>query len=171
MNKVLVFLVAAAASVAGLAARSTPASTAGGDPSLAQLAWLAGEWRGTVDGAEVVSWHSDPSGGMIVMASKEVRNGKASMFDFGIVSSRNDQVGYVPYPYGKPSVAFQMTESDAKARRVTFANEEHDFPQRFVFERGADDVLSITLSGGEGEQAQTVVYQLRLAGAKAAPAR
>jgi hypothetical protein len=137
---------------------------------LDSLAWLAGEWRGRAGNADIVSWHSDPAGGTIVMASKELENGKVNLFDFGVVSAKNGKVGYVPYPYGKPSVTFLLVDHDPKVEKAVFANDEHDFPKRFTFERKSPDSLAITLTGDQGGQPMTVDYELKLA-TRAAPAK
>jgi len=159
MNKLLLTGVVAALLATGVSSLIPVRAPAAGD-ALPALAWLAGEWRGTVGEAEVVSWHSDPAGGMIVMASKEVKGGHASLFDFGVISERGDQVGYVPYPYGKPSVAFLLTGFDPAVRRAEFVNEVHDFPQRFVFELTAEGRLRITLTGDQDGHAAQMSYEL-----------
>ncbi len=132
---------------------------------LAALAWLAGEWRGKLDGADVVEWHSDPAGGAIVMASKELKSGKAPFFDFGLIAEKDGKVTFVPYPKGKASVPFVLTGFEAKVQSATFVNEQHDFPKKFVFARKGD-ALTITLTGDEGGKPTTVVYELKLAGAR-----
>ncbi len=171
MNKLLLPGVAAALLAIGASA-ALPVGTQSAAPEAAEilpgLAWLAGEWRGTVDGAEVVSWHSDPSGGMIVMAGKEVQDGHVRLFDFGVVSERDGHVGYVPHPFGKPSVAFLLTGFDPALKRAAFVNEAHDFPKRFVFELTEAGALRITLTGDEGGQAMEVAYELKPAGTGAA---
>lgn len=136
-----------------------PPATLGGE--LAALSWLAGEWRGKAGATDVVSWHSGPEGGMIVMATKELTDGKVSLFDFGVVTAKETQVAFIPYPYGKPSVAFLLTGFDPKVERAVFENAQHDFPKRFVFERTPERSLRITLTGDEGGEATTVGYELK----------
>src|SRR6185503_14532164 len=87
---------------------------------LAGLAWLAGEWRGKVGDTDVVEWHSDPDGGAIVMASKELTGGKVSLFDFGIVTAKDGKIAFTPYPNGKSSVAFSLAGFDPQVERATF---------------------------------------------------
>lgn len=143
--------------------QSPPPASSGGE--LAALSWLAGEWRGKAGDTDVVSWHSDPDGGMIVMATKELTDGKVSLFDFGVVTAKHDKVAFVPYPYGKPSVAFLLTDFDPKLERAAFVNEQHDFPKRFVFERTSQGSLRITLTGDERGRPTTVEYELNRVGA------
>jgi hypothetical protein len=148
--------------VSSTAQTPAPAAKNSAESPLASLGWLAGEWRGKAESADVVSWHSDPDGGMIVMATKELTNGKVSLFDFGIVSERNGKAAFVPYPYGKPSVAFLLEGHDPKVQRARFANADHDFPKSFLFERKSADELSIVLEGDEGGKPTKVEYALKL---------
>jgi hypothetical protein len=139
-----------------------PKPAAAAAPVLPALAWMAGEWRGKVDGADVVEWHSDPAGGTIVMASKELRDGRTSLFDFGLIRETDAGVAFVPYPHGKPSKAFLLSGFDAKVQSARFSNEKHDFPRHFVFAREGDK-LTITLTGDEGGKPMHIEYALDLA--------
>jgi hypothetical protein len=161
---------------AGAAPVAPPADATEGEPPgpsgrelLVALSWLAGEWHGRVGEQDVVSWHSGPEGGMIVMATKEVKDGELTLYDFGVISARETSITYVPYPYGKPSVPFLLTDFDPAVQRAVFVNEEHDFPKRFAWERTAGNALRITLTGDEGGEPLQVVYELALA-ASPAPA-
>ncbi len=151
-------LLVVAASIQDSPKPSVPAN------EMAALRWLAGEWRGKVGPADVVSWHSDPDGGMIVMATKELTGGKVSLFDFGVVTAKEGQgIAFVPYPYGKPSVPFLLTGFDPRVERASFENAQHDFPKKFLFERTAAGNLKIVLTGDEQGQPMTVEYELKRA--------
>ena len=52
-----------------------------------------------------------------------------------------------PYPFGRASVPFTLTEHDAKARKAVFENPSHDFPKRIVYHRKSDDALWISVAG------------------------
>jgi hypothetical protein len=162
MNRLILLLLVLVSAVP-LLPRAAPPPAA----DLASLAWLAGEWRGRVGEAEVVSWHSDPSGGAIVMASKEIEGGHLTLFDFGLVREGDGQVAYQPFPFGKPGPAFLLEAPQAGVQRAVFANAAHDFPQRFTFERKGD-TLAIVLEGDQGEGPMSVAYELKLAGAASA---
>ena len=134
---------------------------------VADLAWMAGEWRGKVGDADTVQWHSDPQGDRIAMASKDMPPGLPASFDFGLISERNGAVAFVPFPGGKPGPAFRMTECDGKTQRVVFANDKHDFPKQFVYQRKGN-AMTITLTGDEAGKPTTIIYDLKLAATPAA---
>lgn len=118
---------------------------------VADLAWLEGSWTGKADdGAVWEAVYTAPSGGEVVSASKEMKDGKVAMFDFERFFEKGGKVVMVPFPWGRQSVEFPLTEFDAAARRAVFENPAHDFPRRFRYERVADDKLEIELAGDMG---------------------
>ncbi len=133
---------------------------------LADLAWLAGHWRGTLaNGATIEAHYTGPDGGAIVSASKEVRNGRAVAFELELFFEKDGRVIYRPFPNGRrsehdfPLVRFEATADGARA---VFENTAHDFPQTFEFAYPAPDRLTITLSGpGKDGSGRSIQFDLR----------
>jgi len=113
------------------------------------LTWLAGHWKGPTDnGGEWEASYSSPTGGEIVSANKELRGGRVVMVEFEHFRRVDGKLVLVPFPYGKQSSAsFPLSALDREARKATFTNMEHDFPQEIVYHRAADDRLLIHVSG------------------------
>ncbi len=131
---------------------------------IADLGWLAGHWRGTLKNGAIFETHyTDASGGTIVSASKEIRNGRTVGFELELFYEKDGRIIYQPHPNGRRSEhAFPLLGYDATARRAVFENKEHDFPQTFNFELAAPDNLVITLSGPDKDGAtKEIVYDLR----------
>jgi hypothetical protein len=143
-----------------LRAEEPPAAKPELRKGIAALGWLAGSWRGT-DGRSVwETCYSTPEGGQIVSASKEMRGGRAVMFDFERFRTTSDAVVLTPYPFGKKSVDFTLTGHDPAVKKAVFVNEEHDFPKRFTYAIDAEGRLTIRL---EGEQrGKPVKLELKL---------
>jgi len=118
-----------------------------GAPSIADLDWLSGAWTGGDGQSTWETSYSSPDGGQIVAASKEMRGGKTVMIDFEHFYERAGSVRMTPYPFGKKSVEFTMTEFSRADKRAVFANPEHDFPNRFTYQRSSKSSLKITLEG------------------------
>lgn len=134
---------------------------------LSDLGWLAGHWVGTgTNGVEYESRYSSPNGGLIVSASKEVRNGRAVSADFEMFFEKDGGIIFQPFPNGKKSEhGFPLASYDAAARRAVFENREHDFPQVFIYEQPAPDQLRITLEGpGKDGETKRIVFDLHRAG-------
>ena len=140
---------AAAASLIALAPDEEPRTGArpSRDVTVADLAWLAGSWTGSDGQSEWESSYSSPAGGQIVAASKEMRGGETVMIDFEHFYERDGEVRMTPFPFGKKSVEFALSEYSGADQRAVFANPEHDFPKTFVYHRVDRETLKVTLDG------------------------
>jgi Domain of unknown function (DUF6265) len=137
----------------------TAVAAAQNKSGVAQLAFLAGSWRGaSSSGATAEELISTPEGGVIVAAGREFK----VFYDLVVITERAGAVSLIPHPNGKPSPrAFPLVQFDAAAKRATFENKEHDFPKSFVYELAASDHLRITLTGEMKGQPAKEVYDLR----------
>jgi len=130
---------------------------------LSDLGWLAGHWIGSTESGTVYESHySDPTGGLIVSAHKEIRNGRAVSADFEMFFVKDGRIVFHPSPNGRKSEhSFPLVDYDALARRAVFENREHDFPQVFIYEQSAPDQLRITLEGpGKGRETKRITFNL-----------
>ena len=106
------------------------------EPKLDDLAWIAGHWTATVDGAQMEEIWLAPRGNVMLGLHRDVMpNGKVS-FEFMRIAVTKDGIVYFAQPGGRPPTPFKLAE--VKGERAVFANPEHDFPQRIIYEkRGA----------------------------------
>jgi hypothetical protein len=138
------------------------------EPMVADLHWLAGQWTGSDGESDWEATYSTAKGGMLVGASKELRDGKTVMFDFERFYMRGAKLCMTPYPFGRESVEFVLTDFDADAQSAVFENPEHDFPNWFRYQRESEDKLVIELKGAMGGSDVHVRIALSQAGAAAA---
>lgn len=154
----LAFLLGGVVVTASAAEPSVPPAA-----KIADLAWLAGHWRGTLkNGATFEAHYTDASGGTILSVSKEHRDGRTLTFELELFFEKDGRVIYLPHPNGQRSEhSFPLVAFDAAAGRAEFENAAHDFPQRFRFHRESSDVLAITLSGpGRNGGIREIRYEL-----------
>jgi len=131
-------------------------------PSISDLSWLEGTWHGRIGGREFEAHYSGVDGGQVLSASKYTEEGKPAGFEFERFEQRGDTLMLTPFPEGKSTVAFPLSDYDAKNRRAVFENLAHDFPTRISYQRLAKDRLTILVSGpGEDGQEQVLTYALR----------
>jgi uncharacterized protein DUF6265 len=131
-------------------------------PSIHDLAWLEGTWRGVIGDRDFEARYSGADGGQVLSASKYMKEGKAAGFEFERFEEQGDSLVLTPFPEGKSSVTFRLAELDPKARRAVFENPDHDFPTRISYERVANDRLTILVSGpGEDGSEQVLSYALK----------
>jgi Domain of unknown function (DUF6265) len=131
-------------------------------PSIRDLSWLEGTWRGRIGSREFETRYTGAEGGQILSASKYTENGVAAGFEFERFEQHGDTLILTPFPEGKSSVTFPLSEFDGKARRAVFENLAHDFPTRISYQRVARDRLTILVSGpGEDGNEQILTYALK----------
>lgn len=148
-------------------AADVPAATPGTTvTSVAELSWLAGQWRGTTPAGRVIeTTYTTPEGGVLLGTSKEYSaDGRCVFFDLEHFAMKDGVLTLTPHPAGKRSVhSFPLAAFDRAAHRATFVNRTHDWPQRFVYERAAEDRLIIVLSGPDKKGGERVErFELRL---------
>lgn len=120
-------------------------------PTLADLAFLAGCWRGELaGGGELEEFYTSPSDNLILGISRYLRGGRAVQFEFTRIAVDSTGIALLPYPGGRPSEhRFRLTA--VEPGRVTFEAPEHDFPKRIRYMRGTDGTLTGRIDGGEGD--------------------
>lgn len=131
-------------------------------PTIHDLSWLEGIWRGEIGGRDFEAHYTGTDGGQVLSASKYTEKGNPAGFEFERFEQRGDTLVLTPFPEGKSSVSFPLAEYDAQARRAVFENLAHDFPTRISYQRVAKDRLTILVSGpGEDGKEQVLTYALK----------
>ena len=131
-------------------------------PTISDLSWLEGTWRGRIGGRDFEAHYTGVEGEQVLSASKYAENGRPAGFEFERFEQRGDTLLLTPFPEGQSSVSFPLAEYDAGARRAVFENLSHDFPTRISYQRVANDRLTILVSGpGEDGNEQVLTYALR----------
>jgi hypothetical protein len=130
-------------------------------PSISDLSWLEGVWRGRVGGRDFEAHYTNTDGGQILSASKYTEGGKPAGFEFERFEQQGDTLVLTPFPEGNSSVTFPLAEYDSKNRRAVFENLAHDFPTRISYQRVSKKRLTILVSGpGEDGKEQVLTYAL-----------
>lgn len=137
--------------------------------TVAQLAFLAGSWRGaSSSGTEAEENIPPPEGGVMLSAAREFKGGKCVFFDLVAWVEKDGGVQLIPHPMGRRSArVFPLVTLDAAAKRAVFENKEHDFPKSFTYEIVAPDRLRITLAGEKKGQPASEVLELKRAASRA----
>ena len=131
-------------------------------PTVSDLSWLEGTWRGRIGGRDFEAHYTGVEGGQILSASKYTEEGKPAGFEFERFEQRGDTLILTPYPEGQSSDSFPLADYDAENRRAVFENLAHDFPTRISYQRLSRDRLTILVSGpAEDGKEQVLTYALR----------
>lgn len=134
------------------------------DPAdiLAMLHWLEGDWAGTFAGHRFLARYTSPEGGMILSVSKQIDDGRVTLFELERFHVADGEVTLTPYPFGKAGGdTFKLTDYDPSVKRAMFSNPDHDYPTELTYEQAEPDRLTITLSGKARGSARVLVADLR----------
>src|ERR687891_2258206 len=89
-------------------------------PTISDLSWLEGTWRGRIGGRDFEAHYTGAEGGQILSASKYTEEGKPDGFEFERFEQRGDTLILTPFPEGESSVSFPLAEYDGRTRRAVF---------------------------------------------------
>ena len=130
------------------------------------LAWLDGCWTGTVNQRDFREQWSPLRGGMLLGFGSTVFQGKLQSYEHLRIEPRTDGVYYVAIPSGQKEDAFKLVSiaTDDKDTIFTFANPDHDFPQRIIYRRGTEGWLYATIEGKLKGEDRQVIYPMRRIG-------
>lgn len=112
--------------------------------TIADAAWLAGDWVGTrSSGSSIEERWSPPLGGAMLAVSRTVNtSGKMVAFEYLRIVERDGGLVYTAQPAGRTPTEFYLTE--LSSTRAVFDNPRHDYPKRIVYELSPEGVLIAT---------------------------
>ena len=112
------------------------------NPTLADLAWISGDWQSAPGGRRQVEEHwTSAAGGSMMGVSRTVAGDKTVEFEYLRIEQRADGIFYVAHPKARcPGTDFKLTR--ASATEAVFENPQHDFPKRIVYRKTGDDGLT-----------------------------
>ena len=117
-----------------------------GEPVVDDLAWMSGHWS---DGEVEELWLA-PKENLMLGMSRTVRKSGRVAFEFVRIAKTDDGIAYIAQPGGKPPTSFKLVES--KPGRVVFANPQHDFPKRIVYELRDGKLCARVDDGKDGDE-------------------
>ncbi|MNI13687.1 hypothetical protein D3C73_669210 [compost metagenome] len=124
------------------------------------LSWLAGYWLDCSGGREASETWSDPRAGLIVGHTVTVRQGRSGFESARIGPLPDGGLAYFAQPGGAPATVFRLIDSGPN--RVVFANPDHDFPRRILYER-AGDVLTARIEGAADDENRSAQWRFNRA--------
>jgi hypothetical protein len=142
--------------VFGSQSPAPPGGPAPARATLPQLAWLAGEWTGTQGRASIEERWTPAGGGAMLAVSRTIANDRLVAFEFLRIVERGGGLVYIAQPNGRPPTEFALTTIEAAS--ATFENPSHDFPKIIRYSRRDDGSLEATISGANGDRAQSFVF-------------
>ena len=132
--------------------------------SVADLAWLHGEWSRETDRGSMTESFGSASGGVILGTSRMVQGGKAVHREF---MSLSDKDGGVVYEVSWGDWSHQFALVSVSGTTAIFEDPANDFPSRITYKR-TDTRMEIDLVGSGKSANKTMRFDLQLKQAAAA---
>lgn len=131
----------------GLMWAATVVTGAAVEPSVDNLAWLAGCWRGTMDGVVMEEIWMAPAGGVMLGLHRDRSPDGSVFFEYLRIVATEGRIDYIASPSGRGETDFRLVEMGQT--RVVFENFEHDFPKRIIYWLDSS-TLNARIDGGKG---------------------
>lgn len=133
------------------------------DSPLAQLAWLAGCYRGSANQREFREHWLPLRGDLLVGAGHTVAEGRTQDYEFLRIEPRADGVHYVSAPRNQKETAFKLAgrTTDGRDEIFTFTNPAHDFPQTIVYRRASEGWMYVHVEGKVRGEERRIIYPFR----------
>jgi hypothetical protein len=135
-----------AARLVGSAA-PTPRAPTPPRPTLADLGFMAGCWRGAAEGGTVIDeYYTPPSENLILGVSRYTKGGRVTSYEFATIAARGDSdLVLTPRPVGQSPADFSLTK--LRPGLAVWSNPKHDFPQVISYRRLGSDSLAARIEG------------------------
>ena len=124
--------------------------------TIAQVAWLGGNWSGGANDVTVEERWTPSAGGAMLAVSRTIKGNRMVAFEFLRIVERDDGLVYIAQPNGRPPTEFVLTAVTGES--ATFENAAHDFPKVIRYAKRPDGTLEAKVSDG-GQRAETFVFR------------
>jgi hypothetical protein len=140
-------LIVGLAGVLAGSAVPTAGPTARLRPSLKDLGFMAGCWRGQSDDGSVIDeYYTPPSENLMLGVSRYTKGGRVTTYEFSTIAVRGDSdLVLTPRPAGQAPADFNLTKLSPGL--AVWGNPKHDFPQVISYRRLGSDSLAARIEG------------------------
>ena len=123
-----------------------PAPAQGTSPTLADLAFMAGCWRGpSGDGVIIEEYYTAPSENLMLGVSRYTKGTRVTSYEFSTIAREGSGIVLTPRPSGQAPVPFRLTRVDSAG--AVWENPSHDFPTLIAYRVGSGDSLIARIEG------------------------
>ena len=121
----------------------------GGEPTLDDLAWMAGSWAGKSErGVSMEEVWTAPAGGMMLGLHRDVFPDGKGFFEYLRVEAGPEGIDYLASPRGAEPTAFHLVQLEGT--RAVFEKADHDWPKRIIYTLEGSTLCSVA----EGDEDQ-----------------
>jgi hypothetical protein len=142
-----------------LLAAPAPAPLLDASPTLADLGFMAGCWRGpSGDSTTIEEYYTAPSDNLILGVSRYTRGSRVTDYEFSTIAREGTAIVLTPRPSGQKPVPFRLTRLDSTG--AVWENPAHDFPTLIAYRRGSGDSLIARIEGPGGDGKRVMEWRM-----------
>jgi hypothetical protein len=128
-------------------------------PSLADLAFMAGCWRGpSGEGATIEEYYTAPSDNLILGLSRYTKGSRVASYEFTTIAREGGEIVLTPRPSGQEPAPFRLTRLDSTG--AVWENPSHDFPTLIAYRRGSGDSLIARIEGPGRDGKRSIEWRM-----------
>ncbi len=132
-----------------LAGTHPPISRAatGHRPTLADLGFMSGCWRGPSDGGGVINeYYTPPSDNLMLGMARYTKGKRVTTYEFTTIAVEGDSdLVFTPRPAGQTPADFRLAKLEPGV--AVWKNPAHDFPQMITYRKLGKDSLVARIEG------------------------
>lgn len=127
-----------------------------------QMDWIAGNWKGSVQGNEVFESWTRTNDSTWTGTSRFEKDGELLFSEKMTITKRKDIFSFTSVSNEQnDGNAVQFIASEIDPEQVIFENLAHDFPQQIVYKKTAADSLLVYIDGNLNGQANRIDFPLK----------
>jgi hypothetical protein len=136
------------------------------------LAWIAGDWRGEMDGGAIEERWAPPLGDSMMGMFRLVNGGKTKFLEFMTIERdgpalvlrlRHFSPGLIAWEEKDKPFTFRLVSRTGQ--EATFELDDKSTPTRLIYRRGSDGEMTVVLVKEQGGKQTTESFRFRRAGA------
>jgi hypothetical protein len=136
-----------------------PAPSGAETPPLADLAFMAGCWRGpSGDGTTIEEYYTAPAENLMLGVSRYTKGGRVTDYEFSTIAREGTEIVLTPRPSGQEPAPFRLTRLDSNG--AVWENPTHDFPTLIAYRRASGDSLIARIEGPGREGKRSIEWRM-----------
>ena len=134
-------------------------SSDAGAPPLAELAFMAGCWRGpSGDGTTIEEYYTAPAENLMLGVARYTKGGRVTDYEFSTIAREGSEIVLTPRPSGQQPAPFRLTRLDSSG--AVWENPKHYFPTLIAYRRGPADSLIARIEGPGRDGKRSIEWRM-----------
>jgi len=127
---------------------------------MTQLGWISGCWNATTTGgSEAQEQWTKPDGGTMFGVARLISGGQTTSFRYMQIRQKIADVVFILQSDGGQAVTYKLVKlNDSEA---VFENNQHDPPQRIVYQRLVDGTFIAAIDGEEAGKPKRSILKMQ----------